>query len=144
MGARGKRSAADLAVVTVIGSERPAPWPALTEAEATYWRNVVDSLPADWFRPSDLPQLAAYCKAAAQQDAAHARLADEDAVEMNAAGTRVPNPNFRIIAACTQQMAQLAGKLRLCPSARYDEKKAARAGKDAPAAKPWEFGKAGR
>ena len=37
------------------------------------------------------------------------------------------------------QMAQLATKLRLCPSARYDRQKANTAIKRAPSAKPWKW-----
>lgn len=101
-------------------------WLGLTPVEAAFFGSIVRSMPRDWFDPSDLPLLAAYCRAAADADAAHKRLAEELPIEINAAGTRKPNPNFRIVADSTQQMARLARKLRLCPSARYDPKSAAR------------------
>jgi P27 family predicted phage terminase small subunit len=141
MGARGRKSQADLAVVAVDKAQRPEPWPTLSTLEAEHWRGIVKSLPADWFRPADLPLLAAYCKAAAQLDDAYARLATEPAIETNAAGTRVPNPNYRIVDATSSQLARLATKLRLCPSSRYDKQKAATLVKQTPnAARPWNFG----
>lgn len=140
MGTRGKTSSAALSVVSVDAQARPEPWPNLSEAEAVYWRNVVASLPADWFRPSDLPLLAAYCKVAARHDAAVARLENEEPVIENVrTGGQQPNANFRIIQQCVMQMAQLATKLRLCPSARYDRQKANTAIKRSPSAKPWKW-----
>jgi phage terminase small subunit len=140
MGARGRTSTAALAVVAVDDQERPAPWPNLAPAEADYWRNIVDSLPPTWFRPSDLPLLAAYCKAAARHDAAVDRLGGEqDIYENTRTGVQMPNANYRIISQCIAQMAQLAGKLRLCPSARYDEGKAHRQIKHSPPAKAWQW-----
>lgn len=140
MGARGKPSSASLSVVVIDEQARPEPWPNLSEPEAAYWRNIVESLPATWFRPSDLPLLAAYCKAAARHDAAVARLETEEPVIENVrTGGQQPNANFKIIGQSCMLMAQLAVRLRLCPSSRYDEKKAHTLGKRAPIAKPWQW-----
>lgn len=145
MGARGKPSAASLTVVTAPVDSRPDPWPGLSDAESAYWQNIVSSLPAVWFRPSDLPLLAAYCKAAARHDAEVDSLLTEDSVVSTPTGGVAVNPRLRIVDMSIRQMASLAGKLRLCPSARYDEKKAHTLGKNqSPAARPWEFGKAAK
>jgi phage terminase small subunit len=126
--------------VSIDDQARPEPWANLSPAEADYWRNIVDSLPPTWFRPSDFPLLAAYCKAAARHDAAIARLDDEEPTYSNPrTGASALNPNFRVISMCIAQMAQLAGKLRLCPSARYDPQKGERQVRKSPPAKAWQW-----
>ena len=66
MGARGRQSGADLAVVssgelsTMVG--RPEPMPELTQEQAEEWRSVVNRLPADWFPRETWAMLAQYCR----------------------------------------------------------------------------------
>ena len=66
MGARGKKSAADLAVVTadskITAVSRPGPPEELTEEQATEWLIVTNSLPPEWFPPCTLQLLISYCK----------------------------------------------------------------------------------
>lgn len=66
MGARGRNSGADLAVVqsgelsALVG--RPEPLPELTPEQAEEWRSVVNRLPADWFPRETWAMLAQYCR----------------------------------------------------------------------------------
>lgn len=63
MGARGKPSSAELATTPIPLAGRKAPPPAeLGEREAAVWRNVVATLPADWFARHHHPMLIAYCR----------------------------------------------------------------------------------
>jgi hypothetical protein len=61
---RGRVSSAELATVVVdAGRCMPAsPPPELTDAQATIWRNVVGSLPNDWFTRAAHPILVSYCQ----------------------------------------------------------------------------------
>ena len=68
MGLRGPKSRAELALVqsgvagTAMLVERAPPPEHLTPEQAQVWREVLDDLPADWFRPSNLPLLEPYCR----------------------------------------------------------------------------------
>lgn len=65
MGARGRRSTADLAVIGASGIEtvrRPEPPADLTDEQAAEWRAVVNRLPADWFPRETHGLLAQYCR----------------------------------------------------------------------------------
>jgi hypothetical protein len=58
----GRKSAASLSVVSMIGHERPAPPEELTEDEATEWREIAGRMPHDWFTRENFPLLAEYCR----------------------------------------------------------------------------------
>lgn len=63
MGTRGRKSAADLALVTPDGSvSRPRPPAELTSEQADEWRSVVNSLPAEQFPRAVHGLLAGYCR----------------------------------------------------------------------------------
>ncbi|MBV8800719.1 MAG: hypothetical protein JO208_13030 [Alphaproteobacteria bacterium] len=62
MGSRGRQSADAQATLAVIEVRRPPPPADLSEAEALIWKDVVSSMPADWFRRAHAPVLAAYCR----------------------------------------------------------------------------------
>ena len=62
---RGRRSSAALALATVSPIETVARQRAphdLTDEETEVWAAVVGDQPADWFSPSTVPILAAYCR----------------------------------------------------------------------------------
>jgi hypothetical protein len=63
MGARGRPSRADLAVVafrTEPEAWRPDPPAELTHDQAAVWRDIVASLPADWVSRGNAPLMAGY------------------------------------------------------------------------------------
>lgn len=97
---------------------RPAAPDWLAPAQAREWDLIVNSLPADYFRPSDAPMLAAYCCAAAAHREASEVLDREGLICEGAKGYRFPNPAAAIMSQQSSTMSQLATKLRLCPSAR--------------------------
>jgi P27 family predicted phage terminase small subunit len=97
---------------------RPSPPDWLSPAQAREWRDIVNSLAADYFRPSDAPMLAAYCCAAAAHKAAAAELEIGGLILDGQKGYRFPNPAAAIMSQQSSTMSQLATKLRLCPSAR--------------------------
>ena len=66
---RGRRSAADLAVIRGEFGKRPEPPPDLAAAEATIWKAVVSSEPADFFATAATrDMLKAYCRHVATAD----------------------------------------------------------------------------
>lgn len=149
---RGRKSIGDLSVVK-LSDARLLPPEHLNDAESAEWRAIVDSLPADYFRPGDIPLLGAFCSASALYKQALGMMKDDGIVIQTYArkttkedGTVVedglrqyPHPAKDILTSQAASMAQMAVKLRLCPSARYTEKSAqTKAGQSAGAARPWE------
>lgn len=62
MGERGPKNQIETTVVPLQSVNRPKP-PALLSAEQVdIWNTVVDSLPADWFRPESIEVLVQYCR----------------------------------------------------------------------------------
>ena len=65
MGARGRKSAADLTVVAGAGvatALRPEPPGELTAEQAHEWRAIVNRLPPDWFGRETHPLLVQLCR----------------------------------------------------------------------------------
>lgn len=141
MGARGKASGAALAVVEVDAAQRqPAP-DTLDEAEAGIWSSIMGSLPADWFRPSDWPILAAYCQTAVQYEKATTELRGVPLTLTADNGRIYRHPLLAIQHTAALRLAALAVKLRLCPSSRMRQDATGANGKQQPANKPWQYGK---
>ena len=61
---RGRKSSAELSTVVIDAGPRmpSSPPPELTDAQATVWRDVVVSLPDDWFTRAAYPILVAFCR----------------------------------------------------------------------------------
>jgi len=111
----------------------------LTVEQVLEWQLIVNSLPADFFRPSDVPLLGSFCVASAFYKAAAKMIQDEGIVLEMDNGRRYPHPAKDMLTSQASAMAQMAVKLRLCPSSRYSEKTAAtKTPRDAGGeAKPW-------
>lgn len=65
MGDRGRKSSADLAIVStgqLITEERIQPLPELTQEQRQVWVAVVNSLPSTWFTAETSFLLASYCR----------------------------------------------------------------------------------
>ena len=136
---RGCRSVGDLLNVVPVSGQRLAAPASLTPDQAAEWVTIVDSLPADYFRPGDVPLLAAYCTAASLYKRAAADIEARGMTVTDDKGRELVNPVHQILTSQASAMAQMAIKLRLCPSARYSEKAAAtKAGDAAKPSRPWE------
>jgi P27 family predicted phage terminase small subunit len=124
----------------LIARARLKPPVYLTPEQKKEWRAITNSLPADYFKPSDVPLLAAFCCAATFYKQAAAEVArDGVTVEVVGKGRRMAHPAANMLVTQSSAMAQLAVKLRLCPSSRYDEKTAAtKANASKDAKRPWE------
>jgi len=74
---RGRKSAAELSIITVaVDGYRPEPPTDLRDSEIQIWRNIVSSVPGGWFNRSNEPLLTAYCRHVATSDRL-AKLVDE-------------------------------------------------------------------
>lgn len=138
---RGRRSVGDLLTVVPVTGQRLGAPDSLSPEQVTEWKSIVDSLPADYFRPGDVPLLAAYCVATSLYKRAAADMQTRGMTLLDDKGREVVNPVHQILTSQASAMAQMAIKLRLCPSARYSEKQAAtKTGDAAKPARPWETG----
>jgi hypothetical protein len=111
---RGRKSAAELASFSVNGDPPPLePPPSLNDAERLLFAEIVEAVSPRHFLPTDQPLLASYCQAVViSREAAKYAMTDQSSLLAWEKATRV--------------QAQLAGRLRLSPSSRYDPKTAAR------------------
>ena len=134
---RGRKSLADLTVVAISGG-RIKPPASLTPEQVEEWDQIVNSLPADYFRPGDAPLLAAFVVASVF----HRRAAQDieaRGIALVDKGREYVNPSHQMLTSQASAMAQMAVKLRLCPSARMTGKAAqSRNGSAARTARPWE------
>jgi len=138
MGTRGRKSAASLGVVPISG-QRIAPPDHLTDEQAEEWSAIVDSLPPDYFRPGDVSLLSAYVTASVFYRRASADMEARGMTLTDDKGREYVNPAHQVLTSQASAMAQMAVKLRLCPSARYSEKAAStKTSRGSTSAKPWE------
>lgn len=125
-------------VVDATGA-RIEPTSELTPEQVLIWNEIVDSLPADFFRPADRPLLAAFCKARSFYNLAAGEMETYGITIEQDNGKRLANPAHQILVTQASAMAQLSVKLRLSPSSRISEKKAATmTEKGATTGRPWE------
>lgn len=129
MGTRGRKSTDELAAVVSLLPARPDPPGELSADEATEWREIVHSLPADWFPRETHGLLAAYCR---HMVAAHrvARLIEA----VNDGDVPALARLLRMQAVQTGAVCALAAKMRLSQSATVDRRRAKGAG----GPRPWE------
>lgn len=127
-----------LNVVQATGARIAAP-EHLTDEQRREWVAIVDSLPAEYFRPGDVALLGAYCQATVFYKRAAADMEARGLVLTDDRGREYVNPTHQVLTSQASAMAQMAVKLRLCPSARYSEKQAStKAGAGAKPHRPWE------
>jgi P27 family predicted phage terminase small subunit len=135
---RGRKSIGDLSVVE-FPDARVTPPTTLTAAQTEEWWAIVNSLPADFFRPADVPLLAQFCRHSAMANYAAQLLEADGAILRTEKGWPFPNPALQLLNSQSSAMATLASKLRLCPSARMVQVDASKqAGDGTRGARPWQ------
>ncbi len=141
MGARGRKSAAELATVGPGGiatARRPDPPDDLTDEMAEVWRAIANTKPGDWFDAGSRPVLTQLCRHVVAARRAAQLIAQEEANDDFDAACWAKL--LRIQERQTALVMAAATKLRLTPQSRYGPRAAATAaryGGDGP--KPWEF-----
>ncbi len=142
MGARGRKSARELATVGPGGlalARRPEPPEHLGDDAVAIWRAVVNSLPGDWFSPGTLPLLAAFCALTVSQlyTIRALQVAERDGKEFDRESWERLQKQLGELSG---RIATLATRMRLTPQSRYGARAADTAGRsvgDGP--KPWEW-----
>ena len=85
-------------------------------------QEIVSSVDADWFRPSDFPLLESYGEAIVLERAAYREIATNGAVVNGR-----PSPWLNVAEKSTRAIVALSARLRLSPQNRTDPKTAGRA-----------------
>lgn len=139
METRGRKSVAELSVVTVLPGKRPDPPVDLSEAEATYWRETTATKPADWWKADTQILLKAYCRASVQHDVISAALNAIPARRLKTDKGWSKYERMKKLQATTSgEVTQLATKMRLTPQSRYTAQSAATADRQAGKGRPWD------
>lgn len=137
---RGRRSAADLSIVTadgIVSLRRPEPLPELTTEQASEWREIVNRLPAEWFPRETHGMLAQYCRHTVSARRVASMLATYEAREDFEVETY--DRLLKMQEREGRALSSLATRMRISQQSSFDKEK--KKGLKL-TAKPWEFGKA--
>ena len=139
MGSRDRKSAAEMSVIQGI-PQRPKPPDELTPEQAEEWREIVTSLPVDWFSRAVWPLLCAYCRHVV--NARHIAGLIEDAHKGDLTDRKALMRFNRLLGIQQRQSNALAGlatRMRLTNQSRYTASSAATAARPGGAGlKLWE------
>ncbi len=129
---RGRKSAAELAVVPISAVQRPDPPPEFSPEEREVWELTVRGMRADWFSPETHPLLRAYCVEAAMAEHWERALR-----ATGGPGDRKFGQLAGLHRSATKTMAMLATRLRLTPRS---NRASSRDGRDPTGGfpRPWE------
>ncbi len=142
---RGRPSSDEIATANVVQlrvPERPAPPKSLTREQAEVWREIVASVPADWFPRETHPLLEQLCRHTVEANRI-AKLIDEATRQMGERRPGATETYLKLLQAQRRETASLkslAVALRLSPSSRMRPEVAGRRRQE-PAAgdrRPWE------
>jgi phage terminase small subunit len=136
--ARGRKSAASRLALNSEG-DRPDPPAHLSGEEADEWRRVVLRMPSGWFRAETHGLLATYCAHVANLQLIQNQLRVLRASSKNPGDVLQLAALMKLHQEESKQIASLAVKLRLAPSARYDRRQAGIALRESGGPKPWEI-----
>jgi hypothetical protein len=135
MGARGRKSTAELMIATGIAASRPDAPTTLTDAEADEWRAIVASMHPDYFARSHHPMLVQLCR--------HIVASSRVARLIESICKNKRPDRTELASALTMQSAESAAIVRLCRQLRLSHQSIYRADstKQRPITKrkaPWE------
>jgi P27 family predicted phage terminase small subunit len=128
----GKKSAVEIrteaiseamTVVDATGARIQAP-EFLEPEEIQEWNSIVESLPADYFRASDISLLSAYCVSSALYKQCRAEVKKYGLMMVAENGRYYANPAAGMMQQQASAMSQMSVKLRLAPQSRYSGQKA--------------------
>jgi hypothetical protein len=117
---QGRKSAAELAVVSIAGEQpRPKPPMSLCDEEKRYWKQLVDCMPHGWFPPETWGFLTAYCRELFAADETASQIN-----EMRRLGLQKTEDFHKLLdkqSAHTKVIMNLATKMRLTQQSTYDQ-----------------------
>ena len=139
MGTRGRKSAAEMGVIHGLPQRPDAP-AELTPEQAKEWREIVTSLPVDWFSRAVWPLLCAYCRHIINARHIAGLIEEARSADLN---DRPALMKFKRLLSMQERQSSalmgLATRMRITNQSRYTAKSAAtaaRTGSGGP--KPWE------
>lgn len=141
---RGKKTLADLTMPSSL--RRLVAPPHLTKIQREFFDDIVRSLPSDYFLPSDVPLLCAYCAACDLYQEALAHINEHGQViepginDDGIPGRMYANPSVGLASRHASTMQSLAVRLRLNPSSRISTNSKLQGGLGKP---PWDEDDAG-
>jgi len=125
MGIRGKKSAAELSVVSVA-MRLPQPLPGMTEKQVSIWRMVVATKSADWFAADSYLLLVSYCRAWETADLLQDKIDAFDPVWLDdGEGLARYEKLLKMRSLQVANITSLATKMRLSQQSRYRGESAA-------------------
>jgi hypothetical protein len=134
----GRRSAADLAVVTAMPLRLLQAPADLTTDQAAIWSEIVASKPHDWWDAASVPLLSAYCRAAVESRRVGHMVESVSAQLLTADGDLKQYETLRKLQAqLSAEMTSLATKMRLSQQSRYRADAAAVKNDRGGGKKPW-------
>ena len=117
MGARGPKSTAQLATVTMMTKRPPPPSAALTADQSEIWKRLATAKPPEHFTADDLPMLAELCRAYDAADKLAVRI--DKGIETYLAESLQKLTGMRDKE--SRRAMALATKLRMSAQSRYDK-----------------------
>lgn len=125
MGLRGPKSE-NVKILDNVFKKRASAPKRLPKIARLVWKQIVESLPADHFKSSDLPLLEKYCMAEHVYWTAIGHVLSGDVAIVTEKGYALPDVYLTVANKQIQIQATLATKLRICPNSRVSGFKAAR------------------
>ena len=137
---RGRKSAAELATVSVLPLRTPEPPVDFMADESRVWARICATKPADWWDAGSLPLLAQFCRAAAQADTIAALVASVGKSMLSDPDELARYKELRKIqAGLSGELTSLGRSMRLTQQARYNAKNSDTANRKANGKKPWQI-----
>ena len=130
---RGRRSSADN--VVTMPHVRPEPPEELGEAEARHWRELVNTMPADWLSGAAGPLLVRLCKVIMSCELMETKIR-----EMWQTNAPIDTKLLSAHAQASILLMKLSRELRLNPRSRYSPRSASEQMREAKlGSRPWEI-----
>lgn len=137
---RGRKSAAELATVSVLPLRTPEPPADFSVDESRVWARVCATKPADWWDAGSLPLLAQFCRATVQADMIAALVASVGKSMLSDPDELARYKELRKIqVGLSGELTSLGRSMRLTQQARYNAKNSDTASRKANGKKPWQI-----
>jgi hypothetical protein len=123
MAQRGRKSHANLSVVTAFSAQRPPAPDYLSEPERLEWRALTGTMPANWFPRESHAALAALCRHTCRSRVLGAQInkAQETCLKMED-GVRILDKLCAMLERETRAVAALSRSMRLTQQTRLDKR----------------------
>ena len=111
MGERGRKEKSNIKVLNPLKIQRPSPPKGMTAKSRSIWFRVVESYPADHFKPQHFDLLRMYCGSCVLHKEAEADVFKKGSVITQKNGVTKENPSVNIAVKFESSATRLATKL---------------------------------